>query len=242
MPVDSDHVDEWESFWEEYAEESSTEQIIDNIVKQYPESRSLNVSWNEIAGLGYDVGSIHNHPDKILDTAIAGFEQYIEENYNDENNLSFDNLKIHIMETSDLRRNTSGSVDENLNNMIGLDGNIKTVCDTKTHLINATYICPAGHTTNIKTLGNQRRSINICGESECQNGVYFEPSQSHYAKRQKITVEDKNLGEIDGWIEGQDIHRLDRLDDGTVMGCAILRATFDNHSTEFDPYLDVFYL
>jgi len=242
MTVDSDRVDDWEEFWGEYIEENSLEREVENIVKQYPEFRSLTVSRTEIGDLGYDIESIHDHPDEMLDTAVAGFERYVEKNYPDKNNLSFDNLKIHVMKTAELRWNTSENVEENLNNMVRLDGKIKKIHDDKTHLINATYVCPAGHTTNIKPLRNQRRSINTCGESGCQNGVYFEPNRSHYAKRQKITVEDEELGEIDGWVEGIDRRRLDRLDNDTIKGCAILRAAFDDRSTEFESYLDVHFV
>ena len=242
MSQNINYSSDWQNFWIDYITDGRRKQNVESLLDRYPRERGLTISYSDVLNVGYDQSTLQSEPDMILRDATKSFKQFVDSEYPSTKREKFKNLKIHISGSVGLKSATRGGVKDNVNSLVRIGGELIDVEDPELYLFDAAFECPDGHITEIEQPLKERRGINTCGESSCQNGAYFVPRKSRYLPRQRAVIKDDEFGENECWIEAGDMLRIQNQNTQDVSGCGISRAEFADSSTSFDTHIEVCYL
>jgi hypothetical protein len=241
MQSDTDLRAAWERYWEAHVADDRRARRLRTVATDYPVKRGLVVSYPDLLEAGVSERALRTRPDATLGAGVETFETFVRDlELDDAWERSFDVLILHVDDLPGGFKPFDENLMSHLNELVQLEVTFEAAPERVSDLMEAAFVCTAGHVTRLHQPGRRRRDIGHC--PECGDPVYLEERRSLFAEIRRVPVAGPGFEDITAILGGRRWAGLDVAAGDTATVNGVPRADFREDSTHGSAYLDVLHV
>jgi hypothetical protein len=231
----------WEGYWDAHYADDRQARRLRAVATDYPVKRGIVVSYPDLLDAGMSERELRTRPDRTLGMGVETFESFVRDlDLDDAWDRSFDVMILHVDDLPGGFKPFDSNLMGHLNELVQLEVTIHGTPERISDLMEAAFVCTAGHVTRIHQPGRRRRDIGHC--PECGDPVYLEERESLFAEIQRAQVSGDGFDRLTAILGGRRWKGLSLGEGDTGVINAVPRADFREDSTHGSAYLDVLHL